>query len=103
MSISSPEFSVSGPILSFPGPAAWHYLAVDDLDVPPVPPRGWGSIQIQVTLSHATWQTSMFPLKTGGYFIPIKKSILRQTGYLAGDTVTLNYHACFLLEFNINK
>lgn len=88
------EFSVTDILQSFEGKAAWVYLPIDFLDVPPVPPRGWGSIPIEVTLNKTTWKTSMFPLpKKQGYFIPIKQAILKAENLKVGDKVTIKYQA----------
>jgi Domain of unknown function (DUF1905) len=52
--------------------------------------RGFGSVKVEVTVDDVTWRTSVFPSKdTGGYFLPIKMDVLRRTGILAGDQVTV--------------
>ena len=51
--------------------------------------RGFGSVRIEATLNGFTWQTSVFPSKTGGYFLPVKIAVLRNTGICAGDEVTV--------------
>lgn len=52
--------------------------------------RGFGSVRVEVTLHDVTWRTSVFPSKdTGGYFLPIKIGVLRKTGVVAGDDVTV--------------
>ena len=87
------EFMVIGNLESFEGKAAWVFLPVDLLDVPPVLPGGWGSIPIKVRLGKTSWVTSMFPLKNRGYFIPIKKAVLKAESLSIGDTVTVHYHS----------
>jgi hypothetical protein len=38
-----------------------------------------------------TWRTSVFPSKnSGGYFLPVKVDVLRNTGIAAGDEVTVS-------------
>ncbi len=87
------KFKVTGILESFEGKAAWVFLPVDLLDVPPVLPGGWGSVPIKVSLGTTTWVTSMFPLKNRGYFIPIKKAVLKAESLSIGDTVTVHYHS----------
>ena len=51
--------------------------------------RGFGSVKVEVCLHDVTWRTSIFPSKSGGYFLPVKIDVLRRTGILAGDEVTV--------------
>ena len=53
--------------------------------------RGFGSVKVEATVADFTWRTSVFPSKSsGGYFLPIKKDVLRNTGIAAGDEVTVS-------------
>ena len=51
--------------------------------------RGFGSVRVEVTLDTETWRTSLFPVKAGGYFLPVKVAICRKVGIVAGDEVTV--------------
>ena len=52
--------------------------------------RGFGSVKVEATVDGYTWRTSVFPSKSsGGYFLPIKMDVLRNTGIAAGDEVTV--------------
>ena len=52
--------------------------------------RGFGSVKVEATVDSFTWRTSVFPSKSsGGYFLPIKLEVLRNTGIAAGDEVTV--------------
>ena len=51
--------------------------------------RGFGSVRVEVTLDTQTWRTSLFPVKAGGYFLPVKVAICRKVGIVAGDEVTV--------------
>lgn len=52
--------------------------------------RGFGSVKVEVTVQDFIWRTSIFPSKsTGGYFLPVKIDVLRNTGIAAGDEVTV--------------
>jgi hypothetical protein len=50
--------------------------------------RGFGSVQVEVTLHDVTWRTSLFPRKSGGYFLPVKIGVCRKAAIAAGDQVT---------------
>ena len=51
--------------------------------------RGVGSVRVGVTLDTETWQTSLFPVKAGGYFLPVKVAVCRKVGIVTGDEVTV--------------
>jgi hypothetical protein len=34
-----------------------------------------------------TWRTSVFPLNSGGYILPVKADVRRRAGIAAGDEV----------------
>lgn len=51
--------------------------------------RGFGSVKVEVTLDRETWRTSLFPVKEGGYFLPVKVAVCRKVGIAAGDEVTV--------------
>ncbi|MEO6153701.1 MAG: DUF1905 domain-containing protein [Croceibacterium sp.] len=51
--------------------------------------RGFGSVKVTVTVGSSTWQTSLFPQKTGGWFLPIKKPIRLAEDLDYGDDVTV--------------
>ncbi|HEX5258915.1 MAG TPA: DUF1905 domain-containing protein [Sphingomicrobium sp.] len=52
--------------------------------------RGFGSVKVEATIQDFTWRTSVFPSKSsGGYFLPVKIEVLRNTGIAAGDEVTV--------------
>lgn len=51
--------------------------------------RGFGSVRVQATIDGVTWRTSVFPLNRGGYLLPVKAQIRRETGIGAGDEVTV--------------
>jgi len=52
--------------------------------------RGFGSVRVQVTLDTESWRTSLFPVKEGGYFLPVKVAVCRKVGIVAGDKVTVD-------------
>ena len=52
-------------------------------------PRGFGSVRVQCTIGEVSWRTSVFPQKSGGYFLPVKKDVCERAGIAAGDEVSL--------------
>ncbi len=50
--------------------------------------RGFGSVRVEVTIDDVTWRTSVFPIKRGGYFLPVKAAVCRKLGIVEGDEVT---------------
>lgn len=52
-------------------------------------PRGFGSVKVEARIGGVTWRTSVFPLNSGGYVLPIKADIRRRAGIGAGDEVTV--------------
>ena len=51
--------------------------------------RGFGSVRVEVTIDDVTWRTSVFPQKSGGYFLPVKMDVIRKTDISPGDEVTV--------------
>ena len=51
--------------------------------------RGFGSVKVTVRLGESRWQTSLFPQKTGGWFLPIKKPVRLAEGLDFGDTIEI--------------
>ena len=53
--------------------------------------RGFGSVRVEVTIDDVTWRTSVFPQKSGGYFLPVKMDIVHKTDISAGDQVSVTF------------
>lgn len=49
--------------------------------------RGFGSVKVGVQVGGSRWQTSLFPQKTGGWFLPIKKPVRLAEGLEEGEPV----------------
>jgi hypothetical protein len=49
--------------------------------------RGFGSVKVTATIGSSRWQTSLFPQKTGGWFLPVKKPVRLAEGLDFGDDV----------------
>ena len=60
-------------------------------------PRGFGSVRVEARIDDpsagsgqaVTWRTSVFPLNSGGYLLPVKKDVRARAGIGAGDEVTV--------------
>ena len=52
-------------------------------------PRGFGSVRVEARIADVTWRTSVFPLNSGGYVLPVKADVRRRAGIAAGDEVRL--------------
>ena len=50
-------------------------------------PRGFRSVKVEVRVRDVIWRTSVFPLNSGGYLLPIKAEVRRKAGIGAGDEV----------------
>lgn len=55
--------------------------------------RGWGSLKVDVSVGASRWSTSVFPAKSGGWMLPVKKEIRRAEDLAENDpmevTITL--------------
>lgn len=60
-------------------------------------PRGFGSVRVEATIADpstasgqaVTWRTSVFPLNSGGYLLPVKAEVRKKANIAAGDEVTV--------------
>lgn len=63
--------------------------AVED-HVAALPPRGFGSVRVEVRLGGSSWRTSVFPSnEEQGYVLPVKAKVRRAEGLEAGDEAEL--------------
>lgn len=74
--------------------ANWTFVAVpeefaEEILVRGGPPKGFGSVRVEVSVDDQTWRTSVFPSKGAGYVLPIKAPVRRATGVEAGDTIAV--------------
>lgn len=52
-------------------------------------PRGFRSVKVEARIEEVTWRTSVFPLNSGGYLLPVKAEVRRKADLAAGDEVTV--------------
>jgi len=73
----------------------WHFIAIpeehsDEIRVHAMASlRGFNSVKVEATIGEVTWRTSLFPIKAGGYFLPVKAEVRRKACIAAGDEVTV--------------
>ena len=79
-------------------PGSWSFVtlpvevAEDVRDSLVVPPRGFGSVKVDVEVGESRWSTSVFPDKdSGSYVLPVKQAVRRANGIEEGDAVTVTF------------
>ena len=89
--------TVTAPLWLWSGEnGSWHFITVpeelsDEIRAHCLAEmRGFKSARVEVTINHVTWRTSVFPMKSGGYFLPVKAVVRRKAGIAAGDEVTVS-------------
>ena len=88
--------TVTGPLWLWPGAGAtWHFISVpeelsDEIRAhAALALRGFGSVKVEAAIDDVTWRTSIFPVKSGGYILPVKKEVRCKAGIAADDEVTV--------------
>ena len=82
--------------------ASWHFITVPEEVAGEIRAQslarrgGFGSVRVEATVNPSassgravSWRTSVFPQKSGGYILPVKREVRRRAGIGAGDEVTL--------------
>jgi hypothetical protein len=88
--------TVTGPLLLWTGESgSWHMFVIPEEQSDEIRAhclasmRGFKSARVEVRIDDVTWRTSVFPMRSGGYFLPVKADVRRKTGIAAGDEVTV--------------
>jgi hypothetical protein len=88
--------TVTGPLWLWTGEnGSWHFITVPEDLSDEIRAhcfayrRGFRSARVQATIAGTSWRTSVFPMKSGGYFLPVKADVRRKTGIVAEDVVTV--------------
>ena len=74
----------------------WYFLTVPEHQSVEVKahalgsPRGFGSVRVEATIGDVTWQTSVFPLNSGGYVLPVKAEVRKRAKLSAGDELRVS-------------
>ena len=89
--------SVTGALWLWTGEnGTWHFFTVPEEQSDEIRAhclammRGFKSARVEATVNGVTWRTSVFPMKSGGYFLPVKADVRRKAGIAAGDEVTVS-------------
>ena len=73
----------------------WFFITVPDEQSAEIKahvfgsPRGFGSVRVEARIDDIVWRTSVFPLNSGGYLLPVKAEVRRKADIGAGDEVTV--------------
>ncbi|MGM7677347.1 DUF1905 domain-containing protein [Microbacterium sp. A94] len=73
---------------------AWYFATLPEelsreLRELPAPPRGFGSLRVQVRIGTSTWRTSIF-FSEGAFVLPLKKAIRDAQQIEEGDTLMVH-------------
>jgi hypothetical protein len=87
---------VSAPLWLWTGEnGSWHFITVPEELSGEIRahalagPRGFGSVKVEARIDDVSWRTSVFPMKSGGYILPVKAEVRRKAEIAAGDEVTV--------------
>ena len=88
--------AVTGPLWLWTGEnGSWHFITVpaelaDEIKAHGLAAmRGFGSVRVEARIGEVSWRTSVFPMKSGGYILPVKAEVRRKAGIAAADEVTV--------------
>ena len=86
----------TGPLWLWSGESAsWHFLTVPEevsgeIRAHSLASRGgFGSVRVVARIGDVSWRTSVFPQKSGGYILPVKKEVRCRAAIAAGDEVSV--------------
>jgi hypothetical protein len=89
--------TVTGPLWLWTGEkGSWHFFSVPEDQSDEIRAhcfasmRGFKSARVEARIGDVSWRTSVFPMKSGGYFLPVKKEVRCRAGIAAGDEVTVS-------------
>jgi len=74
--------------------ASWHFLTVPEEQAGEIRAEslarrgGFGSVRVEARIGDTAWRTSVFPQKSGGYILPVKKEVRCRAGIASGDEVS---------------
>ncbi|TCC42010.1 DUF1905 domain-containing protein [Kribbella speibonae] len=86
-------YRFTAPLWEHAGEGSWYFVTVPEdvsdeiTDLTEGRRRGFGSVRVTVTVGGSTWQTSVFPTKTGTYVLPVKKPVRTAENLLDGSSV----------------
>jgi hypothetical protein len=88
--------TIAAPLWLWSGEGgSWHFITIPEEQASEIRAEslarrgGFGSVRVEATIGGVTWRTSVFPQKSGGYILPVKKEVRCRAGIAAGDEVTV--------------
>ena len=87
--------TVTAPMWMWSG-GSWHFITVPEEEAVEIRAHsllnrgGFGSVKVEATIDGISWRTSVFPQKSGGYLLPVKKEVRCRADIAAGDEVTVS-------------
>ncbi len=89
-----PKFNFKNKIWLYDGPAAWHFVSVSKSVSQQLKEifgrgRGFGSIKVKATIGDTSWETSVFPDKSGVYLLPLKATIRKAALLRVGQNISV--------------
>ena len=88
--------AVTGPLWLWTGEnGSWHFITIPEEQSDEIRAhclasmRGFQSARVEATIGDITWRTSVFPMNSGGYILPVKADVRRKAGIAAEDEVTV--------------
>ena len=82
----------------YQGEAPWVFMTLPVEDAEEVRDRvperaGFGSVNVNAVISESRWQTSVFPDKGSGSFVPpVKRAVREQEDLAPGDIARVTLH-----------
>jgi hypothetical protein len=73
----------------------WYFITVPEEESDEIRahafgnPRGFRSVRVEATIGSVAWRTSVFPLNSGGYLLPLKAEVRKKANIGAGDEVAV--------------
>lgn len=90
------ELRFTAELFAWNEEGSWYFvrlpvqIAEEVRDRVTAPPRGFGSVRVDVLVGSTRWTTSVFPEKeTSSFVLPVKKQVRRAEDLEDGDPVTV--------------
>ncbi len=86
-------FKFNSKLTRYAGEGAWYFVTLpralsSDIKLFSVGNTvGLGYVRVEVTLGRTIWKTTLFPSKTGKYYLAIKAEIRKKEALQDGDVV----------------
>ncbi|WP_394553192.1 DUF1905 domain-containing protein [Agromyces sp. MMS24-JH15] len=90
------RFTFTAPLWEWEAQGGWFFVSLPEeasADIREVPrmPRGFGAVKVRVRVGGTRWTTSVFPdSKRGAYVLPVKQSVRKAEGLVAGGPVEVD-------------